>query len=239
MPRLSPLLEVQDLDLSCDRLSARRRDLPERAALVQSHAQAVSLDEAHASLLERREALARSEHDLEGEVTAVAAKAKEVEDNLYSGKVTVAKELEGLQEEIRVLRVKQGGLEEREMELLEEIDTVEGEMAENRGARSRSDVETGEFEAAIRKAEGEIDAEVARLSEQRGGVREGIAPAILAEYDRLRGKERLAGRAAAALADGSCGGCRERLPVLEYTRMKAEPADALLCCGRCGRVLVR
>ena len=62
---------------------------------------------------------------------------------------------------------------------------------------------------------------------------------MLAEYDRLRTKERLGGRAAARLADGSCEGCRVRLPVLEYNKMKAEPEDALLCCPRCARVLVR
>ena len=63
--------------------------------------------------------------------------------------------------------------------------------------------------------------------------------AILAEYARLRTRDRLAGRAAAPLEQGSCGGCRVKLPVLDYNTMKAKPADALLLCPRCGRVLVR
>jgi len=230
---------VQDLDLASDRLSVRRRTLPERAALRQSHAAAAALDEGHAGLLERREALSRSEHTLSGEVAEVAAKAKEVEDTLYSGSVTAPKELEALQEEIRLLRERQSGLEEREMELLEEIDGVEGEMAENRSDRERAESEGGELEAEILRAEGEIDGELVELAERRGG-RAGEVPAgILAEYERLRTKERLAGRAAAPLGKGGCGGCNVRLPVMEYNRMREEPEDALICCGSCGRVLVR
>jgi predicted nucleic acid-binding Zn-ribbon protein len=41
------------------------------------------------------------------------------------------------------------------------------------------------------------------------------------------------------MTDGGCGGCRMRLPVIEYNRMKAEPEDALIACTHCGRVLVR
>jgi predicted nucleic acid-binding Zn-ribbon protein len=239
VPPHSSLLEVQELDLACDGLVLRRKTLPEREALTQSHSRAASLDAAHTGLSERREGLNREEHTLSGEVAGVAAKAKEVEDTLYSGSVTAPKELETLQEEIRLLRERQSGLEEREMELLEEIDGTESLIADNRSERARTASETDDLGAAIGKAEGEIDAEVAKLTEQRGATSQQVPAATLAEYHRLRAKDRMAGRAAASLAQGSCGGCRMKLPVLEYNRMKAEPEDKLLSCTHCGRILVR
>lgn len=149
------------------------------------------------------------------------------------------KELEALQEEIRLQRERQSGLEEQEMELLEEIDGTEGEMAENRAAHDRSTTEASDLEAAIRQAEEEIDAELVQLAEQRGGQAGGVPPAILAEYDRLRAKGKPATRHAAQLGKGSCGGCRIKLPVLEYQKLKAQPEDAVISCVQCHRVLVR
>jgi len=239
VPPIQQLLDVQEFDLASDGLTLRLRTLPEREALQQSHARAASLDEAHSTFIERREALSHSEHGLGGEVAVVAAKAKEVEDTLYSGTVKAPKELEALQEEIRLLRERQSGLEEQEMELLEEIDRTEREIAENRAARDRTDADSKDLEAAIHKAEGEIDADLERFADQRACKTERVPAAILAEYERLRAQQRMAGRAAAPLAQGSCGGCRVKLPVLEYNRLKAEPEDALLCCVHCGRILVR
>jgi len=239
VPSLSQLLDVQDLDLSSDQLHERRRTMPEREALRASHTEAAALDEAHTALIERRETLSNTEHDLGSEVATVAAKAKEVEDALYSGSVKVPKELEALQEELRLLRARQSGIEEQEMELLEEIELCDGEIVENRSAHTGAEARAAELEAAIRAAETEIEAELTQVAARRGAESSHVPAPILAEYDRLRGKERMAGRAAARLADGSCQGCRVKLPVLEYNRMKAEPEDTLLCCVHCGRVLVR
>jgi predicted nucleic acid-binding Zn-ribbon protein len=239
VPPISQLLEVQDLDLASDQLKERRLTLPERTELQQAQARAAALDDAHAALVEHGGTLSRSERELAGEVTDMATRAQESEDTLYSGTVKAAKELESLQQEARLLRGKQSELEERQMELLEELDGVEGEAGENRAERARTDADVERIHAAIAKAEGEIDAELARLVGKRSDKAPGVPEAILSKYDRLREKDGMAGRAAAPLLDGSCGGCRVRLPVVEYHKMLAEPEDALLSCSRCRRILVR
>jgi len=109
----------------------------------------------------------------------------------------------------------------------------------NRATRKQCDRETRRIAAALQAAETEIDAELAQLGAQRREKVGDLPAAIVAEYDRLRGKDKLAGRAAALLVDGECGGCRVKLPVLEYNRMRAKPEDTLLTCPRCARVLVR
>ena len=239
MPDLSQLLDVQDLDRACDKLHAQRRDLPERTSLEDCHQRAAALDAAHAELLAQRQELGRREHQLGAEVAEVARKAKEVEDTLYSGTITATKELEAHQEEIRLMREKQGVLEEGEMELLEQIDASEAEADENRSARDGCDQEAAALEAEISKQEQEIDSELAQLGEQRSERASGLPAEILADYERIRAKERMHGRGAAQLGKGNCDGCRVKLPVLEYNKMRAQPEDALIHCTSCGRVLVR
>jgi len=236
---LTSLLELQDLDLAGDRLRAERAALPERGALAALESRAPGIDADHAALARRRVGLAGAEHDLETEVAAMAARAKGVETTLYSGSVKVPKELSALQEEIRLFRVRQAEIEGRELALLEEIESTEGAMAGNRAAREALRVESEALAAALRKGEEAIDAELAGLATARAGKLVAIPPEVLAAYEKLRGRERLAGRVVARLADKGCSGCRMTLPVLDYNRMKAMPEDALLACTHCGRLLVR
>lgn len=239
MSELESLLTIQKLDLESDKLIARRASLPEREAIRGNEVAVTRLDAAHQALLTRCEALGRSERTLSAEVAEVAAKAKEVEDNLYSGSVRAPKELEALQEEIRLLKEKQSEIEEREMGVLEEIDATDAEAAENRAERQQSDVQRGELEASLAKAEQEIDDELGRLATQKSAHTPSIPEAILTEYERLRGKPNMGGRAAARLEDGVCGGCQVKLPVLEYNTLKTQPPDALITCVHCYQVLVR
>jgi predicted nucleic acid-binding Zn-ribbon protein len=237
--KISQLLEVQNLDLASDRLREQRRTLPEREALLQCRARAASVDDAHTVLLQRRADASVAERELGAEVAVMANRAQEVEDRLYSGTVKVSRELQTIQEEGRILRERQARIEERQMELLEEIERIDGEIADNRSARHRTEVEEEGIRVSLGQSEAKIDDEIGRLARQRRVETEAVPASVLVEYERLRSDARLAGRAAAALMDGGCGGCRVRLPVHEYNQMRAQAEDALLVCSRCGRVLVR
>lgn len=239
MTLLSPLLEIQTSDLASDRLGRERAALPERESLRLAEIAIGGLDEIHAKLLAQRAQLAQAEHGLGAEVAAVAARAKAVETTLYSGSVRIPKELSALQAEIRGFRVQQAELEGRELALLEEIDRAETEIAENRSARERITAEMKKLGQSLAAAEQAIDAERAKLGEERSGKAVGVPSEILAAYERLRTRDRLVGRAVAAIVEGGCEGCHMKLPVLEYNRMKSKPEDALLLCVHCGRILVR
>ncbi len=239
MPTLSVLLDVQELDRTGDRLREQRRTLPERTLLDACEARAAELGARHLELLERRAGLGRRERDLAAEVAQLAAKAHQVEDRLYSGTIRAPKELEAHQEELRLLREKQGTREDGEMGLLEEIEALEREIAENREARQDTDDEARALRAAITASETEIDRRLAALAEQRTQLAIAISDEILAAYEGVRARPRLRGKGAARLADGTCGGCKVTLPMQERHRLEARPEDALIHCPHCGRVLVR
>jgi predicted nucleic acid-binding Zn-ribbon protein len=239
VPPLSPLLDVQELDVAADALKQRRADLPERAELVGCHERAEQLDRELAELEARREGLSSSERKLAGEVAAMAARVKEAEKKLYSGTVTLPKELEGLQEEQRTLQHKQSELEDQELELMEQIEATEGEMASNREARRESDDRAAQLLRSIASSEAEIDGELQSLDTSRRNVAAGLPAPVLEKYAELRQNRRMAGRPAARLTARTCQGCRLELPVLVHQRIQDEGPGALVRCPQCRRVLGR
>lgn len=239
MAYLTPLLELQDLDLSGDRLVERRRTLPERDALIALEAAADPLAASHAALCAHRSVLEEAARDLEREVAALAARADEVETTLYSGTVRQSKELTHLQLELQSFRDRRTDLEARALALLEEIEQVEAEIGRNLAAQERRALEVERCTQTLRAAEEAIDSELAGLADARASKTDGIPAAIVTAYEKLRRQARLAGRVVARIERGGCSGCHMRLPVLEHNRMQAEREDALLICIHCNRILVR
>jgi len=236
---LAKLLELQELDLSADRLRIQLENLPEAQELAEHEALLRELDAALAAGEAQREELSRAERELGSQVAAAASKAKEVETTLYSGTVKIPKELAALQEDHRLLRQRQAELEDRELERLEVIETVEGAIEATRSRRAEVAARAAELEAAIRAARDEIRGELARIKTERGARAAGLPAPVLEVYDRLRDNPRLGGRAAAPLGKGVCGGCRIQLPMMESSRIRAEAPDSVVCCVGCGRLLVR
>lgn len=236
---LEALLTVQELDLEADRLRARREELAGSKELEQCAAEVEELDRTLTESREKREELARAEHALGVEVEGVASKAEEVEARLYSGSVTIPKELEALQQDLQMLRRRQTELEDLELEQLEAIESVEGELAGHDARRSEATAHATEVEAAIRTGEAEIAAELTRIEAPRSKAAKTLPGPVLEAYDRLRRDRRLAGRAAALLGDGICEGCHTQLPTREYSRIRGEPPESVVTCINCSRLLVR
>jgi predicted nucleic acid-binding Zn-ribbon protein len=236
---LGPLLEVQAVDLKVDRLREKRAKLPARAALAANEAERATLDGERQAAQAHRDELARSERELGGEVTSIASKAKEVEKSLYSGSITIPKELDALHHALETWQRKQEEIEERELELLEQIENADSALGQQQTREGELGTTAHELSAGIAAAESAIDEEVVGLKKTGAGLRDGLPAAALTLYDRLRGTPRLAGRAAVALVSVMCEGCRLDLPVLEYRRLRDEPDDAIISCVHCTRMLIR
>jgi hypothetical protein len=95
--------------------------------------------------------------------------------------------------------------------------------------------------AGLRAAVAEAQAGVDRELSDEVAAREVAAADIPAElatlYEQLRAH--LGGIAAAPLVNGRCGGCHLALPATEIDRLRKEPAETLVRCEQCSRILVR
>lgn len=237
MAESPPLLELQQLDSDADALRKRCAELAERALLQEAEAEGASLCAAGESSAEQHRLLAARLREAEARVADLDAKAREVERSLYSGETNVLRELDALQHELGDVRRRKSEREDAELEVMEQSERLDAEIAANAASRVAVAGRIAELRAAIAAEEARTDAELACLAGQRLGIAARIEPALLAAYEALRANPRLGGRAAARLHNGTCGGCSVSLPIMAASRIQAAPVGSEPC-PRCGRILV-
>lgn len=239
MSFLAPLLEVQDLDVAGDAARTHSAKLAERAALPKLEGELVEIELRLAAAIAERALKQAEEEQIGQQVAQVARDIETAEVERYSGKRKNQDEATAHDESQQRLHEKQTSLEEREMELLEEIEAVESRISEQESSSALNQAELKKVAEVIGKVEGEVASELVRLADAREKIAKSVPTHLLSAYERVRAQPRKGGRGAAMLADGRCGGCRIKLPSLEMSRMLAEPEEALIQCPQCRRVLVR
>ncbi|HEX9774762.1 MAG TPA: hypothetical protein VGB83_04180 [Actinomycetota bacterium] len=231
---LRPLLELQRIDTAIDRLNVRRSDLPEQRTLDEVIEQRDALA---SSLAERREALAalvREQTKLEHEIGQLDDRAKADNQRLFSGDVG-ARELTNLQAELDALARRKTLLEDQELEIMEQREGVEAEVASMDERLGALEAKAAEATADRDRATVEIDKELGELS----GARSQLVPTVEQEavelYEDLRGKYR--GVGVAALEKGTCRACG--LPISPLARDEIKHSDdPWIRCENCRRLLV-
>lgn len=237
MPSFAELLTIQDHDSAADRLRHQRETLPERAELAGRQAALATLEGTLAEVRGRRDAALREEKRMEDEVATLEAKAKAVDQKMYSGTVSSPKELQAMQSEVDMLKRQASGIQDDELEIIEQREALDAEVEglEAEAAGLRADIER--LVAAITGAEAEIDAELAVEVQAREAAAASVPADAMNLYEQIRGKNR--GVGAARLVGANCGACHLSLPATEVDRIRHLPADELVRCEHCSAILVR
>lgn len=236
-PEFRALLSLQDHDTVIDQLRHRRDTLPERATRQALLQRGQSLAAERDVVAVQRDEVAVREAELEGDLAASEARITQIDKRMYSGEVSASRDLQAMADEIERLKSYCSKLEDQAIAALDEREPLDIRVNEIEDQlRSIAD-EVDVAVAAIQAQEAEIDAELATEQSARDGLAAGVPDELLARYDGLRKK--LGGVGAASLNGPQCGGCHLTLPATEVDRLKREPADALILCDQCGRILVR
>lgn len=235
--QLEQLLIVQTHDTHLDQLRHRRDSLPERADLEAQTDDLARVDAALADAEGRKAVLVSQQRKIEDEVALIEAKVVEVDNTLYrSGTITSPREAQAYADELESLGRRQRRLEDDVIELMEQIEPIDGELG---SLGEERDSLGGRMEAtrvALAEAEREVDSEIATVDGERATASSGIDAARLAEYEQLR--KQLGGIAVARLSGGTCGGCNLTLSAVERDRFKSLSPDDAAYCEECGRLLV-
>jgi predicted nucleic acid-binding Zn-ribbon protein len=237
MTRWDDLLVVQDHDTTADQLAHRKLALPERAELDQVMADLAALEARSAEVEGQRHELGRSQQRLEDEISALSEKAVQHDKVLYSGTVSNPRELQAMQDEIAALKRRVGQLEDQELELMEQIEPLDADLAKVAAERRGLDDRAVSLRAAIAEGEVSIDAELAIVQAERAAAAGSIDADLMAQYDQMRPK--LGGIAIARLVGGHCQGCHLALSAVEVDRIKKLPPEEPAPCEACGRLLAR
>lgn len=231
------LLRVQEHDSAADRLRHRRAHLPEMADLVAAEDELARLEADLGEVSSRAAEAARLERRLEGELSVVESKITELDAKLYSGVVSAARELQAMQSEVAAMRERRAGLEDSVLEAMGEREALDGQLAALRDRQGQLDARGAQLRAAVAEAQAGVDRELAAEAAARHEAAALIPADVAALYEALRAQ--FGGVAAAPLVNGRCGGCHLALPATEIDRLRKEPADALVRCEQCERILVR
>ncbi|HYH44818.1 MAG TPA: C4-type zinc ribbon domain-containing protein, partial [Thermoanaerobaculia bacterium] len=91
-------------------------------------------------------------------------------------------------------------------------------------------------EARRDEANADITKEQEFRNQSRAPLAGDLPPDLLALYDKIRAES---GLGAALLRAGRCGGCRIELYGADLNRVKSAPADEVVRCEECRRIMVR
>lgn len=120
---------------------------------------------------------------------------------------------------------------------MEQVEEAQGELAGHTTRVGELDERLATLTASRDEKLATLDADLADLESRRGPTAEGLPADLLALYDRLR--EAKGGVGAAKVHQGRCTGCQLGLDRAELARIKALPADEVVRCEECSRILVR
>jgi predicted nucleic acid-binding Zn-ribbon protein len=231
------LLDVQDLDSTLDRLEHRRATLPEHAQIteLQERRSAVADDVVRAETEDSD--LGREQSKVDTDVEQVRSRMTRDQQRLEGGQVGSPKELENLQSEIESLHRRQTELEDAELEVMEQRETVQARLAQLKNELATIDSGLVEAEGRRDAAFAEIAAESEKTVAQRAETVSSLPDDLLALYAKLR--ESSAGVGAAALRRGRCEGCHLQLNTTDLNRVRDADPDEVLRCEECRRILVR
>lgn len=234
MRGMDRLLDLQAIDTAIDRLEQRRGQLEAGEELSAARKE---MEEAEARLGEIRlasDAVTSESRRLEHQIESMNLKLAAEEKRMYDGSIANAKELEALQHEIAALKERRSRAEDELLEQMvrrEDLDT-RGTAADTevQEARARVDALGGD---SVREQEG-IETELTARRDERAAIVPEVDEELLELYEDLRRQKH--GVGAAAIVDGVCQACHEKLSAVELDRLKR--TDGVKRCEYCRRIVV-
>lgn len=224
------LYRLQQVDRQIDRAQTRleviRKTLENDAELKTALARLEKAQSGHHRTL----------HELtfaENEVETQKIKIEQTEASLYGGSVKNPKELQDLQREVSSLKKHLTTLEERQLELMLNVETAAEELQ-----AAKTDFESiqsrfgGEHQRLIEERSSFMK-QLERFAEEREAALAPIASDLLHTYEDLRRQKR--GLAVAEVEDGACAACGTTINA--SIQQNARSQKSLVHCPSCGRIL--
>lgn len=231
------LLELQDLDTRHDTVQHRLRTLPEIARLKELDEQRSRLDGRVRDLRVAVSDLTEEQSRADADVEQVKARRERDQGLVDAGSVSDPKALERMLGELESLQRRIATLEDVELDVMQRLEDTQAELDAHEIELGKVDDEIAQVRAARDVKVRDFEQEAAELQAERGQVAAKVPDELLALYEKLRAQK--GGVGAAALRRKECEGCRLAINTIELARIAKAPADEVIRCEECGRILVR
>jgi uncharacterized protein len=228
---------VQALDARADLLRHQRASLPELAEFAALQASRTELDNRARDARIAVDDLTVEQEKVDADVEAVKTRRRRDRDRMDQGLVTNPRDLERMGHELESLERRIASLEDEELEVMARLEDAQRDLAGLVAQVAEADQRLTEIAAVRDERLARIDEELSSLLAERAPVVESVPADLLALYDRLR--EQKGGVGAAELRQRRCTGCQLGIDNAELAVIKAAPADDVIRCEECQRILVR
>ena len=235
MGETEALRTLMEADRWIERVGAKRSRLAEAGELAGLEA------DLRALLGELRDAEARlapvkeAYEEAARESSRLRERARTLDATLSSSTAS-ARELAALQGELANVRTRLAVSEDRELELLIEAEPLQGDVDAVKRRAQPGVARRAELVDVVAQLQASLDDELVALRRERAEKASEVAPALLARYEAAMNHAGTSG--AAQVVDGHCDGCRLALSPLDLDRFRNLPADAVMVCPECGRLLL-
>lgn len=227
---LDALWRLSELD---ERVLAAREKLakyPEQRRALESRASGEKARlEAHKQSVAD---LQKKRRDLEREIESVTQTQRKYEAQQPSVKTN--DEYQALSHQINGCKDKRSELETQVLMQMEAEDRLASERPAIEAALKRAEGERDAQAALVAREEAVENEALAAIEAQRGEAMAALAPATRSRYERIHGSKD--GRAVVALVKNACGGCFRSQP--PQVIQEAKKRDRVLLCDGCGRILL-
>ena len=223
------LLIVQDRDRQISRLNREIADLPARRKLIEAQ-----LD-AHRAALEAAEDAMRKKglQQKEREAEIEAKRALIVKYRQQQFEVKSNDDYRSFEQRIVTLEQEIGGIEDRELVLMEELEQLEAVRREKSEALKVEDRQVQTELEGFQQRATELERRLDELKTERAALAGEVEPDWLARYERIFAH--VGDRALVTVTHHTCGGCHMKLP--PQAEHDARKLDQITLCMYCGRML--
>lgn len=228
------LLDLQAVDTALAQLAHRRKTLPEIAEIDAISRELSACEDERVRAQVAIDDLDRDITRFEKDIEQVRLRKDKDQKRLDGG--ASLREIEGLQHELATLNRRQSELEDAELELMEKREAAEQTLDDVRKRLTAA----GEKRDAAERRRDEAYADITKEQEFKTAARGPLAADLPVDLVTLYDKIRLdSGLGAALVQSGRCGGCRIELYGADLNRVKTAPADEVVRCEECRRIMIR
>ena len=219
-------LQEVDLEIESNEQTLRRlvSQLGENREIVEAQTKLTSEQR-------RLDELKHQQHSAEWEIDDLVSKVTAAEEQLYSGRIKNPKELTNLQHEVDILKAKRDQMENRALEIMDQVESTEASVAAKSSELNRLETEWHRQQEQLSTDIETLKSKLSDLGHKRQLISAEVDPQAVVVYDKLRQQK---GQAVAKVEQGICRGCRISLP---FSGLQQVRSGNLVQCGSCGRIL--
>jgi predicted nucleic acid-binding Zn-ribbon protein len=222
------LYQLQEIDLE---IEANEQALRQIASQLGESQALVKTQTKLASEKQRLEELKQQQQSWEWEIDDLVSKLTAVQERLYGGSIKNPKELSSLQHEVEGFKSKREQLEDKALEIMEQVELTEASVATKSNEFKELEAEWQSQQQQLSGNMEELKTTLADLQHKREALSTSIDPEKIELYNKLKKQK---GTAIAKVEQGICRGCRISLSAAELQQARGGNS---VQCSNCGRIL--